>query len=148
MYLKNIHLTGCFRCLLVCLIWFFTFWFFTFHQQSFSYIEAGFPGLKQYKAWINVLAQGHNVVMTVRLGPAASRSRVKHSTTEPLRSRCYRCNTGIKSRVYWLNAILFTSSMKCDVTLLGQRHASNKHWNTFVLLLIKLILMVNIRLDR
>ena len=30
------------------------------------------------------LAQGHNAV---RLEPAASRSRIKHSTTEPLRSR-------------------------------------------------------------
>ena len=32
------------------------------------------------------LAQGHNAVMPVRLEPWASRSRVKHSTTEPLRS--------------------------------------------------------------
>ena len=33
------------------------------------------------------LAQGHNAVTTVRLDPAASRSQVKHSTTEPLRSQ-------------------------------------------------------------
>ena len=32
------------------------------------------------------LAQGHNTVTPVRLEPAAPRSRVKHSTTEPLRS--------------------------------------------------------------
>ena len=32
------------------------------------------------------LAQGHNTVALVRLEPAASQSRVKHSTTEPLRS--------------------------------------------------------------
>ena len=32
------------------------------------------------------LAQGHNAVTPVRLAPAAPRSRVKHSTTEPLRS--------------------------------------------------------------
>ena len=31
------------------------------------------------------LAQGHNAVTPVRLEPAALRSRVKHSTTEPLR---------------------------------------------------------------
>ena len=31
-------------------------------------------------------AQGRNAVMTVRLEPAAPRSRVKHSTTEALRS--------------------------------------------------------------
>ena len=32
------------------------------------------------------LAQGHNTVTPVRLQPAAPRSGVKHSTTEPLRS--------------------------------------------------------------
>ena len=32
------------------------------------------------------LAQGHNTVTPVRLEPAAPRSRVKHFTTEPLRS--------------------------------------------------------------
>ena len=32
------------------------------------------------------LAQGHNPVMPMRLEPVAPRSRVKHSTTEPLRS--------------------------------------------------------------
>ena len=33
-----------------------------------------------------MLAQGHNAVTQVRLEPAALRSRVKHTTTEPLRS--------------------------------------------------------------
>ena len=33
------------------------------------------------------LAQGHNAVTPARLEPAASRSRGKHSTTEPLRSQ-------------------------------------------------------------
>ena len=32
------------------------------------------------------LAQGHNAVTPVRLEPVAPRSRVKHSTTEPLPS--------------------------------------------------------------
>ena len=32
------------------------------------------------------LAQGHTAVMLVRLEPADPQSRVKHSTTEPLRS--------------------------------------------------------------
>ena len=32
------------------------------------------------------LAQGHSAVMLVRLKPATPRSRVKHSTTEPLHS--------------------------------------------------------------
>ena len=34
-----------------------------------------------------VLLKDHSAVMPVRLEPAAPRSRVKHSTTEPLRSR-------------------------------------------------------------
>ena len=29
-------------------------WFFTFHQQSFSYLWTGLPGLNQYYAKINV----------------------------------------------------------------------------------------------
>ena len=34
------------------------------------------------------IAQGHTAVPPVRLEPATLRSRVKHSTTEPLRSQC------------------------------------------------------------
>ena len=37
------------------------------------------------------LTQGHNAVMPVRLEPLAPRSRVKHSTTEPLRSLQNTC---------------------------------------------------------
>ena len=37
------------------------------------------------------LAQGHNAVTPVRLEPAALQSRVKHSTTEPLRSLDWGC---------------------------------------------------------
>ena len=48
----------------------------------------GLPGLNQYLARIIVLAQGHNAVMLMRLEPAAPQSRVKHSTTETLRSLC------------------------------------------------------------
>ena len=40
----------------------------------FSYKETGLPGLNQYSARINVLAQGHNAVTPVRLEPAAPRS--------------------------------------------------------------------------
>ena len=54
------------------------------HQQSFSYKGTGLPGLNQYSARINVLAQGHNTVTPVWLEPAAPRSRVKRCTTEPL----------------------------------------------------------------
>ena len=45
------------------------------HQQSFSYKGTGLPGLKQYYARINVLAQGHNAVTPVRLEPTAPRSQ-------------------------------------------------------------------------
>ena len=64
----------------------FVFDLFDLIQQSFSYTGTGLPGSNQYLARINVLAQGHNAVTPVRLEPAAPRSRVKHSTTEPLRS--------------------------------------------------------------
>ena len=36
-----------------------------------------------------VLLKGHNAVTQVRLEPAAPQSRVKHSTTEPLRSHIF-----------------------------------------------------------
>ena len=61
-------------------------WLFTSHQQSFSYKGTGLPGMSQYQAKINVLAQGHNAVTPVRLEPVAPQSRVKLSTTEPLHS--------------------------------------------------------------
>ena len=44
-----------------------------------------------------VLLKDHNAVTPVRLKPAAPRSRVKHSTTEPLRSVGPRCETGYKN---------------------------------------------------
>ena len=51
----------------------------------------GLPGLNQYLARLNDLAQGHNIVTPVRLEPAAPRSCVKHSTTELLRSLASSC---------------------------------------------------------
>ena len=44
------------------------------------------------------LAQGQNAVTPVRLEPAAPQSRVKHSTTEPLRSLAAK--TGKSSQAY------------------------------------------------
>ena len=57
------------------------------------------------------LAQGHNAVTPVRLEPAALRSRVKHSTTEPLRSlsdsvmvtSCYMDFSYIKLALQWMH---------------------------------------------
>ena len=51
-----------------------------------SYKGTGLPVMNQYYARINILAKGYNAVTPVRLEPAALRSGVKHSTTEPLRS--------------------------------------------------------------
>ena len=68
-------------------ILFCVIWFFTSHQQYFSYKGTGIPGLNQYWAGLMCLAQEHNALTLVRLEPAAPRSRVKHSTTEPQRSQ-------------------------------------------------------------
>ena len=45
-----------------------------------------FLGRTSTKLELMCLAQGHNTVTHVRLEPAALRSRVKHSTIEPLHS--------------------------------------------------------------
>ena len=45
-----------------------------------------FLGSTSTKLGLMCLAQGHNAVMRLRLEPLALWSRVKHSTTEPLRS--------------------------------------------------------------
>ena len=55
------------------------------HQQSFRYVGTVFLGLNSTKLGLMCLAQGHNAVTPVILEPAAPLSRVKHSTTEPLR---------------------------------------------------------------
>ena len=62
------------------------YWFDLIHQQVFRYVGTGLPGLTGTKLGLMLLAQGHNAMTPVRLEPAAPRSRVKHSTTEQLRS--------------------------------------------------------------
>ena len=49
-------------------------------QASAAYLSLETPNDAQF------LLKDHNAVTPVRLEPAAPRSRVKHSTTEPLRS--------------------------------------------------------------
>ena len=60
------------------------------------------------------LPQGHNAVTPVRLEPAALRSRVKHSTTEPLRSHV--------SKMHYNRTILFffETGIKITVNVLLQ----------------------------
>ena len=62
------------------------YWFDLIHQQVFRYVGTGLPGLTGTKLGLMRLAQGHNTMTPVRLEAAATRYRVKHSTTEPLRS--------------------------------------------------------------
>ena len=52
----------------------------------FQLYRDGSSWVEPVQARNNVLAQGHNTVRPVMLEPAAPSSRVKHSTTEPLRS--------------------------------------------------------------
>ena len=53
---------------------------FQLNRDGSSWVE---PVLSQDKC---VLLKDHNTVTPVRLEPAVTRSQVKHSTTEPLRS--------------------------------------------------------------
>ena len=65
---------------LFCLILYIPPTIFQLNRDGSSLVE---PVLSQEKC---VLLKDHNAVKPVRLEPAALRSRVKHSTTEPLRS--------------------------------------------------------------
>ena len=56
-----------------------------------------FLGWTSTKQGLMGLAQGHNAVTPVRLEPAALGSRVKHSTTEPLRYTHTRTHTYIQT---------------------------------------------------
>ena len=78
--LKTIYMRGgCF--VLFDLILYAPSTIFQLNRDGSSWVE---PALSQDKC---VLLKDHSAVTPVRLEPAALRSRVKHSTTEPLRSR-------------------------------------------------------------
>ena len=67
---------------------------------------------------INVLAQGHNAVTPLRLEPAALRSLVKHSTTEPLPSLHFECKKKKKHfECNFLNIFLYPSVLTCFCVL-------------------------------
>ena len=53
--------------------------------------------------WTSTKLKDHNAVMLVRLEPAALRSQVKHSTSEPLHSLC--------KELIWLSLL----TGECDV---------------------------------
>ena len=62
---------------------------FQLYRDGSSWVE---PVLSKNKC---VLLKDNNAVTPVRLEPAALRSRVKHSTTEPVRSLCGWCCKGL-----------------------------------------------------
>ena len=65
-----------------------------------------FLGWTSTKQWLMWLAQGHNSLMLVWLEPATPWSRVKHSTTEPLRSlKVYHWISATVLHKYGLNII-------------------------------------------
>ena len=83
--------------------------------EHLPYKGTGLSGSNQYYARINVLAQGHNTMTLVRLKPTVPRSRVKHSTTEPLRSYFFFFNWP-----YLLHCETYSSS--------GSSFFSTKDW--------------------
>ena len=61
------------------------------------------------------LAQGHNAVMLVRLEPTSPLSRVKRSTTEPLRS--HNCHNS-KIKHHMLNVRIMTNTVRFHIKAL------------------------------
>ena len=74
-------------------------------REGSSWVE---PVLSKDKC---VLLKDHNAVTLVRLEPVDLRSRVKHSTTEPLRSLCqmYVCMDICIFMIYFL-ALIYGSA--------------------------------------
>ena len=73
------------------------------------------------------LAQGHKAVTPVRLKPAAPRSRVKHSTTEPLRYLIRFLKERFVSK-HWI-------STKRSLCLYGLKHKDSTKTHTMVVTL-------------
>ena len=61
------------------------------------------------------LAKGHNAVTPVRLEPMDLRSRVKLSTTEPLRSRSRRCVKDYQNANFTVKFTLVGQNIKIKV---------------------------------
>ena len=85
----DICITGwCYRCLFVCLCWGLTSQS-TIFQSCRDGATASWV-INQYFWGVKCLAQGHNMA-AVGFEPPTSRSGVRHSTTKPPCSPCYRC---------------------------------------------------------
>ena len=84
MLIPSKHKTSAYNFAMVCLfdlILYVQSTTFQLNRDGSSWVETVLSKDKR------VLLKDHNVVTPVRLEPLASRSQVKHSTTEPLRSR-------------------------------------------------------------
>ena len=91
-------------------------------SQQFSVMSGQvFLGWISTKQGLMCLAQGHNVVMPLRLEPAIPWSRVKHSTTEPLRSQTSVCNYIYYSSTYE------TRILHVNLIKLGRNVVQNVH---------------------
>ena len=80
------------------------------------------------------LAQGHNVVTPMRLKPGGPRSRVKHSTTEPLCSQ-EQVNGFLLNRMYMMlgheEFIKFVTSFKFYLPFGGGGWVGGRHNSSF-----------------
>ena len=63
--------------------------------NNFSVMLGTFLGLTSTKQRIKFLPYGQNILIPVRLKPAAPQSQVEHSTTKSLHSSLYHCNSAV-----------------------------------------------------
>ena len=70
------------------------------------------------------LAQGHNAVAPVRLKPAAPRSQVKHSTTEPLRF--------LKVAMVWKMTLFLVQRMLGNAAVLTLQNIVSNQMEEFI----------------
>ena len=61
-----------------------------------------------------VLLKGHNAVTPLRFEPAALRSRVKHSTTEPLRSQNQKLAMSLRNDIMRFSVLGFRSDIRIE----------------------------------
>ena len=79
------------------------------------------------------LAQGHNTVTPARLEPAAPRSRVKDSTTEPLRSLLLSLNGSIVPVIETRITAVYNSALSlpiCVLKMLSAYYLCCKYFKT------------------
>ena len=91
------HIQEFLSCLFVCLFDLSLY----VPSTIFQLYRDGSSWVEQVLSWDKcVLLKDHNALTPVRLEPAALRSRVKHSTTEPPRSQFLSCIVIIKRVIY------------------------------------------------